>query len=56
MDIYSLNREQINILKGMYLGETQGNASWGELADADKLVADKEVFLTVLPSSTSCDP
>ena len=44
MDIYSLNREQINILKGMYLGETQGNASWGELADADKLVEDKEVF------------
>ena len=38
MDVYSLNREQINILKGMYLGETQGNASWGELA------ADKEVF------------
>ena len=44
MDVYSLNREQINILKGLYLDEVQGNVSWGELADADKLVADKEVF------------
>lgn len=44
MDVYSLNREQINILKGLYLDDVQGNVPWGELADADKLVADKEVF------------
>ena len=44
MNVFELNRKQKRILKGMYLCEMQPNISWGELADADKIVSDEEIY------------
>ena len=44
MNVFELKKHQIRILKGMYLSEMQPDISWGELAKADKIVSDKEIY------------
>lgn len=45
MKVTELNREQLLQLKQKYLCETQDETvSYGELATADELVTDKQVF------------
>ena len=46
MTVYELNRDQLIELKQQYLIDTSadGNVSYGELADADNLVSDEEIF------------
>ena len=44
MKVNNLSRKMIVELKGKYLCETQESVSWGEIADADKIVSDEEVF------------
>ena len=44
MKVNNLSRKMIVELKGKYLCETQEFVSWSELADADKIVSDEEVF------------
>lgn len=44
MNVFHLSKKQIKILKGMYLSEIQPDISWGELANADKIVSDKEIY------------
>ena len=45
MDVHELNREQLIQLKQRYLCETQDESvSYGELAAADELVTDEQVF------------
>ena len=44
MNVFELKKHQIRILKGMYLSEMQPDISWSELADADKIVSDEEIY------------
>lgn len=44
MNVHELNREQLIQLKQRYLDEKQGSISYGELAAADQLVTDEEIF------------
>lgn len=44
MTVKELNRDQIVQLKQDYLVEIRGDVSYGELADADELVTDAQVF------------
>ena len=44
MNVFELKKHQIRILKGMYLSEMQPDISWGELANSDKIVSDKEIY------------
>ena len=44
MEVKELNRNQLVQLKQMYLTENKEEISWGELADADDIVTDEEVF------------
>ena len=47
MNAQELNREQLISLKQAYLCEVVnfcGETSWNELADADSLVSDTEIF------------
>ena len=45
MEVHELNREQLLQLKQRYLCETQDESvSYGELATADELVTDEQVF------------
>lgn len=44
MKVNNLSRKMLVELKGKYLCETQESVSWGEIADADKIVSDEEVF------------
>lgn len=49
MSVWELNEDQLKILKGNYLDqhlmEVEGrNASYGELADADEIVSDEEIY------------
>lgn len=44
MSVKELNRCQLEQLKQNYLCATQESVSWGELADADEIVSDEQVF------------
>lgn len=44
MDVKELNRDQIIQLKQAMLCEREENVSYGELAAADELITDEEVF------------
>lgn len=44
MKVKELNRNQLEELKQRYYTEKNENVSYGELADIDNLVSDKEVF------------
>ena len=44
MNVFHLNKKQIKILKGLYLSEMQPDISWGELANAAKIVSGKEIY------------
>lgn len=48
MTVQELNRDQLIELKQAYITEKNDEVgegtSWGELADADELVSDKEIF------------
>lgn len=48
MTVQELDRDQLIELKQMYLteiGEEEGDGtSWGEYADADDIISDKEIF------------
>ena len=44
MNVFHLSKKQIKILKGMYLSEMQPDISWGELANADKIVSKAYCF------------
>ena len=46
MTVYDLNRDQLIELKQRYLMDTSadGNVSYDEMADADELVSDEEIF------------
>lgn len=44
MTVKELNRDQMVQLKQDYLVEIRGDVSYGELADADKLVTDAQMF------------
>lgn len=44
MTVKELNRDQMAQLKRDYLIEIRGDVSYGELADADELVTDAQVF------------
>lgn len=44
MNITELTRGQLELVKQRYYMERNENVSWGELADIDNLVSDKEVF------------
>ena len=44
MTVKELNRDQMVQLKQDYLVEIRGDVSYGELADADELVTDAQVF------------
>lgn len=44
MSVTELTREQLSELKQSYLCEHQDSISWGELSEADELVADEVVF------------
>jgi hypothetical protein len=48
MTVYELSRDQLIELKQAYITEKNDEVgegtSWGELADADELVDDKEIF------------
>lgn len=44
MKVTELNRDQLIQLKQSYLTEKQDSVSWGELAEADELVTDDEIF------------
>lgn len=44
MDVRELNREQLIQLKQNLLCEREPNVSYGELAAADELITDAEVF------------
>ena len=45
MTVYDLNRDQLIELKQRYLADEAGrDLSYGELADADSLVTDEEVY------------
>ena len=44
MTVKELNRDQMVQLKQDYLVETRGDVSYGELADADNLVTDAQMF------------
>ena len=44
MNVFHLSKKQIKNLKGMYLSEMQPDISWGELANAAKIVSDKEIY------------
>lgn len=45
MDVHELNREQLIQLKQAILCERDTGTSYGELAAADELVTDEEVFM-----------
>ena len=45
MDVHELNREQLIQLKQAILCERDTGTSYGELAAADELVTDEEVFV-----------
>ena len=45
MDVHELNREQMIQLKQAILCERDAGTSYGELAAADELVTDEEVFM-----------
>lgn len=42
--VRELNKKQLTELKQNYYCEKNKNVSWGELANIDKLVSDKEIF------------
>ena len=45
MEVTELSRDQLTELKGNYLDERMdGSASWGEIADADEIISDAEIF------------
>lgn len=45
MEVTALTRDQLVELKGNYLDERMdGGASWGEIADADEIISDAEIF------------
>lgn len=45
MTVYDLNRDQLIELKQRYLADAAGrDLSYGELADADSLVTDEEIY------------
>ena len=44
MDVHELNRDQLIQLKQNLLCEREHNVSYGELAAADELITDAEVF------------
>lgn len=44
MEVTELTREQLTELKGTYLDEKNGGISYEELAEADTLVSDEEIF------------
>lgn len=44
MTVKELNRDQMIQLKQDYLCETRGDVSYGELADADEIVSDEQMF------------
>jgi hypothetical protein len=44
MKVQELNREQLIELKQSFLCNKQESVSWGELADADDIVSDEELF------------
>lgn len=44
MTVKELNRDQMVQLKQDYLVEIRGDVSYGDLADADKLVTDAQMF------------
>lgn len=43
MTVYELNREQLTQLKTDYLVR-EGAISWGEIANANELVTDEEIY------------
>lgn len=48
MDVHELSRDQLTELKGNYIcekNEERGEGtSWGEIADADEIISDAEIF------------
>lgn len=44
MTVKELNRDQLVSLKQKCLSESEERVSWGELAEADAIVSDEEVF------------
>ncbi len=44
MGVHELNRDQLVQLKQNYLCEKQKSVSWGELAAADEIVTDEEIY------------
>lgn len=44
MTVKELNRDQMIQLKQDYLCEIRGDVSYGELADADEIVSDEQMF------------
>lgn len=44
MLVKELSKNQLRELKERYLIEKQGNVSYGELVNIDKVITDKEVF------------
>lgn len=44
MDVHELNRDQLIQLKQSILCDNDRNVSYGELAAADELVTDEDVF------------
>ncbi len=44
MTVKELNRDQLVSLKQKWLSESEESVSWGELAEADAIVSDEEVF------------
>lgn len=45
MEVTALTRDQLVELKGNSLDERMdGSASWGEIADADEIISDAEIF------------
>jgi len=44
MTVKELNRDQMVQLKQDYLVEIRGDVSYGELADADSIVTDEQMF------------
>ena len=55
MTVRQLTKEMLVELKENHLSEKIGNPSYGELADADNLVSDDEIFAEYADTEFSVD-